>query len=285
VAARELEPRAETGAIFGTSFGKTQHAGACCRAEVPECRPARTSRQAARPDARHHALQWLLRADAGIRRRSWRECRPEHRRYRADQIDNGWRRISSHETRHDRAVWPIGSEWAARSITPVYDGIARARFQLPLPQGPKNATNRCSGRLSGPASSQRTAGDLVLCKPERLCYTLPAREPLFRLFLGSSAVEHSTVNRMVAGSNPARGASRGFYVLRADGLNPDSAAYQHDSWSRGASPYRLSFPMQTRINRPPAAAGYTRKIRHILIQPHSAHERSRRSARPSFQAK
>ena len=27
------------------------------------------------------------------------------------------------------------------------------------------------------------------------------------LFLGSSAVEHSTVNRMVAGSNPARGAS------------------------------------------------------------------------------
>jgi hypothetical protein len=31
-------------------------------------------------------------------------------------------------------------------------------------------------------------------------------ERLFRLFLGSSAVEHSTVNRMVAGSNPARGA-------------------------------------------------------------------------------
>jgi hypothetical protein len=34
------------------------------------------------------------------------------------------------------------------------------------------------------------------------------RERLFRLFLGSSAVEHSTVNRMVAGSNPARGAIR-----------------------------------------------------------------------------
>ena len=28
------------------------------------------------------------------------------------------------------------------------------------------------------------------------------------VFLGSSAVEHSTVNRMVAGSNPARGASK-----------------------------------------------------------------------------
>src|SRR5581483_6446135 len=35
----------------------------------------------------------------------------------------------------------------------------------------------------------------------------PAREHLHRLFLGSSAVEHPTVNRMVAGSNPARGAS------------------------------------------------------------------------------
>jgi hypothetical protein len=30
---------------------------------------------------------------------------------------------------------------------------------------------------------------------------------LFASFLGSSAVEHSTVNRMVAGSNPARGAN------------------------------------------------------------------------------
>src|SRR5689334_19587213 len=30
---------------------------------------------------------------------------------------------------------------------------------------------------------------------------------LRRPFLGSSAVEHSTVNRMVAGSNPARGAT------------------------------------------------------------------------------
>jgi hypothetical protein len=47
----------------------------------------------------------------------------------------------------------------------------------------------------------------VLCKSKRLCYTLRAREVLYRVFLGSSAVEHSTVNRMVAGSNPARGAT------------------------------------------------------------------------------
>ncbi len=56
------------------------------------------------------------------------------------------------------------------------------------------------------ASARREVCVFVLCKPDRLCYTLPAREHLRRLFLGSSAVEHSTVNRMVAGSNPARGA-------------------------------------------------------------------------------
>jgi hypothetical protein len=41
------------------------------------------------------------------------------------------------------------------------------------------------------------------------------RERLFRLFLGSSAVEHSTVNRMVAGSNPARGAKHRFFRLKS----------------------------------------------------------------------
>jgi hypothetical protein len=40
---------------------------------------------------------------------------------------------------------------------------------------------------------------------EALLYAA-VREDDFASFLGSSAVEHSTVNRMVAGSNPARGA-------------------------------------------------------------------------------
>ena len=42
---------------------------------------------------------------------------------------------------------------------------------------------------------------------EALLYA-PRRGLGFALFLGSSAVEHSTVNRMVAGSNPARGANQ-----------------------------------------------------------------------------
>ena len=47
---------------------------------------------------------------------------------------------------------------------------------------------------------------------EALLYAA-ACEP-FRLFLGSSAVEHSTVNRMVAGSNPARGANKISHLLQ-----------------------------------------------------------------------
>jgi hypothetical protein len=42
---------------------------------------------------------------------------------------------------------------------------------------------------------------------EALLYAPPS-EQMLRLFLGSSAVEHSTVNRMVPGSNPGRGASK-----------------------------------------------------------------------------
>jgi hypothetical protein len=51
------------------------------------------------------------------------------------------------------------------------------------------------------ASKGRT--HFPLCKPRGLCYTQPART----LFLGSSVVEQPAVNRLVAGSNPARGAN------------------------------------------------------------------------------
>jgi hypothetical protein len=73
--------------------------------------------------------------------------------------------------------------------------------EVPLP--------RAEG-LGAHGSSLRNLLYFVLCKPERLCYTLRPANTQLRLFLGSSAVEHSTVNRMVAGSNPARGASRLF---------------------------------------------------------------------------
>gem|GEM_PF-4289112 len=72
--------------------------------------------------------------------------------------------------------------------------------------------------------------DFVLCKPRRLCYTLRVANAQFGTFLGSSAVEHSTVNRMVAGSNPARGATG----LKTSDVDP------HAARSRGASS-RLPF--------------------------------------------
>jgi hypothetical protein len=79
---------------------------------------------------------------------------------------------------------------------------------------PKRATNRCSHVISAPYRCGVRAGYFVLCKARRLCYTLPLANPWFRLFLGSSAVEHSTVNRMVAGSNPARGAKQIKHLAR-----------------------------------------------------------------------
>src|SRR6516164_2528822 len=87
--------------------------------------------------------------------------------------------------------------------------------------GLEDATNGCfpANRLP---STRLGRAYFVLCKPERLCYTAPARSPRrVRLFLCSSAVEHSTVNRMVAGSNPARGARKinRLYLLRFGSLD------------------------------------------------------------------
>ena len=51
--------------------------------------------------------------------------------------------------------------------------------------------------------ARRLIGRFTLSKPDRLCYM---GFDASRLFLGSSAVEQPAVNRLVAGSNPARGA-------------------------------------------------------------------------------
>src|SRR5690349_20588492 len=92
------------------------------------------------------------------------------------------------------------------------------------------AANPCATGHFGECTIPCRDPHLVLCKPGRLCYTLPAREHLFRLFLGSSAVEHSTVNRMVAGSNPARGAisdaPRLIFLYETRRRRPDSQRNQ-----------------------------------------------------------
>ena len=64
-----------------------------------------------------------------------------------------------------------------------------------------------SGVQAPNAGLLRPRGGLIpLCKPQGLCYTQPGAKHWFALFLGSSVVEQPAVNRLVAGSNPARGA-------------------------------------------------------------------------------
>lgn len=52
----------------------------------------------------------------------------------------------------------------------------------------------------------RSGGGIGLCMRPPFCYTHQPNR--WRLFPGSSAVEQPAVNRLVAGSNPARGAKR-----------------------------------------------------------------------------
>src|SRR5215470_19581989 len=67
-------------------------------------------------------------------------------------------------------------------------------------------------RVSALPSPREGAGQLDLCNCKSLCYTLARSRTTVRLFPDSSAVEHSTVNRMVAGSNPAPGANEIKYL-------------------------------------------------------------------------
>jgi hypothetical protein len=93
----------------------------------------------------------------------------------------------------------------------------------------------------------------------RFVIRCPAREHLSRLFLGSSAVEHSTVNRMVAGSNPARGANSFHLVEKPPGA------------TRVVLPHALTRPQAEKPGSPverlgPAAARFQALLLHILLR-------------------
>src|SRR5205823_6434615 len=118
-----------------------------------------------------------------------------------------WHRITSNgSNRRGRAWSGIKSFW--RSVRGAGEPLARpVRCQIAFVGSLKWPKNHCPARafrplldtvLELPISSFASLGGFVIRSP--------SRTP-FRLFLGSSAVEHSTVNRMVAGSNPARGAT------------------------------------------------------------------------------
>jgi hypothetical protein len=72
----------------------------------------------------------------------------------------------------------------------------------------RGTTNRGGTELSCPRRASGPHGPFPPLQGSEALLYAARREPGFALFLGSSAVEHSTVNRMVAGSNPARGANQ-----------------------------------------------------------------------------
>jgi hypothetical protein len=111
-------------------------------------------------------------------------------------------------------AWPSGTTMCET----IAHGIA-------VHSRPKRGQAAVQSRLSVRVGVAAESRDLLLCKRKRLCYTLPAREYLCRSFLGSSAVEHPTVNRMVAGSNPARGATSIQALSRSSGSAPRGAFF------------------------------------------------------------
>src|SRR5215212_10279304 len=111
------------------------------------------------------------------------------------------------------------------ALNPVISGTNSARRQRRCRQAMELATFAVALKVYGEARPSATTGGNCTAKQRfrrafrrpgtsifgplqrsRPLLYAPACEQGFRLFLGSSAVEHSTVNRMVAGSNPARGA-------------------------------------------------------------------------------
>src|ERR1700683_3555599 len=88
--------------------------------------------------------------------------------------------------------------------------LAHCSIEVPPATKAARVVATCSG-LSAP-------GHNALSKPQKLCYMRLTPEHLAS-FPGSSAVEQPAVNRLVAGSNPARGASK----IKISRNNPQDA--------------------------------------------------------------
>jgi hypothetical protein len=124
-----------------------------------------------------------------------------------------WHRITSRESgiiENLRRISHFGVSWR-QDWQPCHAATSGWRFSFREKPGnslPHRAIEATPEARQNPAISRfASPGGFVIRRPLRT----PFYEPWgFALFLGSSAVEHSTVNRMVAGSNPARGAKKSF---------------------------------------------------------------------------
>src|SRR3954452_22167766 len=88
------------------------------------------------------------------------------------------------------------------------------------PQAPGHSPRcaRCLRRRVTNGVAPSDLSDFTLCKPEGLCYRRTCAQ--LAVVPGSSAVEQPAVNRLVAGSNPARGAKQNKRLARR-ALTPD----------------------------------------------------------------
>src|SRR5258705_4495418 len=118
---------------------------------------------------------------------------------------NVWHRITF-VNRHEKGRERL-RRFGGFGMLPRNGETAPANCGSRLWRGPKMPTNPSATGGFRPHLRRRRKGAFgPLQRAEALLYAPPFANHV-RPFLGSSAVEHSTVNRMVAGSNPARGAN------------------------------------------------------------------------------
>ena len=113
------------------------------------------------------------------------------------------------QNRADRKPGPDWDDLAAIPWRPRMGRLRRMRALRSARRGGRSRENPLA-RSGFPPFPQvgRERSNWSFATAKAFVIRRPAREHLFRLFPDSSAVEHSTVNRMVAGSNPAPGAIR-----------------------------------------------------------------------------
>ena len=137
----------------------------------------------------------------------------------------------------------IGRCWRRQAMRcfggagPAFGGLTPARPFLPRP---RRAEIPASCRYRTPFAITDTGARRISRFASRRGFVIRSAfgEDCLASFLGSSAVEHSTVNRMVAGSNPARGANTTEHNQAFNAI-PESAA--HSIVPMTAGPRRAEF--------------------------------------------
>ena len=139
---------------------------------------------------------WRPRPELNRGKRFCRPLRNHSATWPSGAMGSGSRRIRQCPThpRHQRPGARLRRAFAQTR------GTRQARTAVFFPPTSCGAAGQRGQNVRG----RNEPGLFMLSMPDRLCYM---RSDASRLFPGSSAVEQPAVNRLVAGSNPARGAT------------------------------------------------------------------------------